>query len=175
MILLDEQRTLSLLKGATGSIPLLLVASIDAYSTAVYTKVKGFDRLTIVRQNLRRLLRLRRDLNAPVNIQLQFVVQDGNAEEARAFRTYWIDTLRCYGTGDLWHDEIMFKRLSVDGGAKGQQVQMHCIPRSYSRGFVMKLSMVCRFKCGSKSHGNPLTNQPQRQNVLPVQHCGVHP
>ena len=90
MILLDEQRTLSLLKGATGNIPLLLVASIDAHSTDAYTKVKGFDRLKIVRQNLRRLLRLRRALNAPVNIQLQFVVQDGNAFEAQQFRSYWL-------------------------------------------------------------------------------------
>lgn len=121
MILLDEERTLSLLHSATGSIPLLLVASIDAFSPDVYTKVKGFDRLKIVRQNLRRLLWLRRNLNAPVNLQLQFVVQDGNAEEAQAFRSYWLDTLRCYGTGGLWHDEIMFKRLSVDGGAIGQQ------------------------------------------------------
>ena len=56
-----------------------------------------------------------------MNLQLQFVVQDGNAQEALAFRSYWLDILNCYGTGDLWHDEIMFKRLSVDGGAQGQQ------------------------------------------------------
>ena len=122
MILLDEDRTLSLLKGATGNIPLLLVASIDAFSCDVYTKVKGFDRLHLVRQNLRRLLRLRKELCAPVNLQLQFVVQDGNAHEAVQFREYWLDTLRCYGTSDIWHDEIMFKRLSVDGGAIGQKL-----------------------------------------------------
>ena len=90
----------------------------------------------MVTYNLRRLLRLRKDLNAPVNLQLQFVVQDGNAHEALQFRQYWLDTLRCYGTGGLWHDEIMFKRLSVDGGAKGQQ-QADALYESlfYSKGF----------------------------------------
>ena len=121
MILLDEARMLSLLMSATGSVPLLLVASIDAYSLDAYKTVKGFDRLTIVRKNIRRLLRFRRRLHSPVNLQLQFVVQDGNAQEALAFRSYWLDILNCYGTGDLWHDEIMFKRLSVDGGGQGQQ------------------------------------------------------
>ena len=121
MILLDETRTVSLLEGATGSIPLLLVASIDAYSPEVYTDVKGFDRLDIVRKNLRRLLRLRQKLSAPVNLQLQFVVQQENAHEASLFKQYWLDILRCYGTGGIWHDEIMFKRLSVDGGAHGQE------------------------------------------------------
>ncbi len=121
MILLDEERTLSLLQGATGGIPLLLVASIDAYSPSVYQRVKGFDRLQIVRQNMRRLLRLRREMKASVNVQVQFVVQTGNAHEALAFRQYWLDLLGCYGTGGLWHDEIMFKRLSVDGGGDGQR------------------------------------------------------
>lgn len=121
MILLDEVRTIALLKGATGSIPLLFVASIDAYSPEVYTKVKGFDRLDVVRKNIRRLLRLRQQLNAPVNLQLQFVVQQENAHEASMFKQYWLDALQCYGTGGLWHDEIMFKRLSVDGGAHGQE------------------------------------------------------
>ena len=121
MILLDESRTISLLEGATGNIPLLLVASIDAYSPDVYTKVKGFDRLDVVRTNLRRLLRLRKEMQSPINLQLQFVVQADNAHEALQFRQYWLDTLRCYGTGGMWHDEIMFKRLSVDGGASGQQ------------------------------------------------------
>jgi len=121
MILLDEARTRSLLNGATGGVPLLLVASIDAHTTEAYTTVKGFDRLGVVRENIRRLLRLRRELNASVNLQLQFVVQDGNAHEVMDFRSYWLDLLKCYGTGGLWHDEIMFKRLSVDGGAKGQE------------------------------------------------------
>ncbi len=121
MILLDAARTESLLTGAVGGVPLLLVASIDAFSPTVYKTVKGFDRLQSVRENLRRLLRRRKALHAPVNLQLQFVVQQGNAHETLEFKQYWMDLLTCYGTGGLWHDEIMFKRLSIDGGAKGQR------------------------------------------------------
>ncbi len=121
MILLDESRTESILTGAVGGVPLLLVASIDAFSPSVYKAVKGFDRLQVVRQNLRRLLRRRKTLQAPINLQLQFVVQKGNAHEVLQFKQYWIDVLTCYGTGGIWHDEIMFKRLSVDGGGKGQR------------------------------------------------------
>ena len=47
---------------------MLLVASIDAYSPDVYTKVKGFDRLDVVRTNLRRLLRLRKEMQSPINL-----------------------------------------------------------------------------------------------------------
>ena len=101
--------------------PLLMVASIDAHSPEVYAKVKGKDSLSIVRKNLRRLIYLRNKAgaNCPINIQFQFVVQPGNSNETKSFLQYWTDLLKCQG-GEHYHDEIMFKRLSVDGGAKGQ-------------------------------------------------------
>jgi len=46
-------------------------------------------------------------------------VQKENAHEAESFLKYWRDLFLCYG-GEQWYDEIMFKRLSVDGGGKGQ-------------------------------------------------------
>ena len=49
---------------------------------------------------------------------LQFVVQDANAHQTIPFLNYWSDLLGCQG--GHWHDEIMFKRLSVDGGGAGQ-------------------------------------------------------
>ena len=121
MILLDEKRLRSILSSLqTGRVPVLMVASIDAVSLETYVNVKGFDRLQVVRQNIRRLLRLRREYDVPVNLQLQFVVQDGNHHETIDFRDYWIELLDCYGDASKWHDEIMFKRLSVDGGGPGQ-------------------------------------------------------
>ena len=36
----------------------------------------GFDRPQVVRQNIGRLLRLRREYDVPVNLQLQFVAQE---------------------------------------------------------------------------------------------------
>lgn len=121
MILLDEKRLRSILSSLrTGRVPVLMVASLDAVSPETYLKVKGFDRLQIVRENLRRLLRLRREYDVPLNVQFQFVVQEGNHHEASQFRDYWLELLTCYGNADKWHDEIMFKRLSVDGGGPGQ-------------------------------------------------------
>lgn len=100
--------------------PLLLVFTLDAHTEATYTFVKGRDALARVRRNVRHLLRRRRETGARVNTQLQFVVQPGNAEEAADFLRYWSDLLACQGDAGRWHDEILFKRLSVGGGAAGQ-------------------------------------------------------
>lgn len=120
MIALDSKRMLRLLKvSQQTNTPILLVASLDAFSAAVYHKVKGQDRLRLVQENLRRFLRARKKMKAPINLQAQFVVQQENAREVRAFLDYWLDLLGCQG-GEHWHDEILFKRLSVDGGGEGQ-------------------------------------------------------
>ena len=118
---LDFNRAAHLVESACGDgPPLLVVLSIDAASRNVYTAVKGQDRFDLVLKNTRALLRLRRQKGelCRLNVQAQFVVQEGNAHETQAFLDYWSDLLSCYG-GE-WHDEILFKRLSVDGGATGQ-------------------------------------------------------
>jgi hypothetical protein len=122
MILLDDKRIKRIINSCVqNGAPLLMVASIDAFSPKVYEEVKGKDALNVVRRNLRRLIQLRNQAgpHCPINIQLQFVVQPGNAHETTMFLTYWADLLNCQG-GQYYHDEIMFKRLSVDGGAAGQ-------------------------------------------------------
>lgn len=100
--------------------PLLIVVTLDAHTTEAYARVKGADRLAQVRRHVRHLVRQRSQSAVSVNLQLQFVVQDGNAHEARSFLDYWTGLLACQGDPDRWHDEIMFKRLSVGGGAAGQ-------------------------------------------------------
>ncbi len=135
MILLDEKRTRKIIDSCQeNSAPLLLVASIDANSKEVYGKVKGKDALSLVRNNIRRFLRLRKKAgqDCPINLQVQFVVQPGNAHETIDFLKYWSDLLHCQG-GDHWHDEIMFKRLSVDGGAKGQAAADHLYVQSVQK------------------------------------------
>ena len=101
-------------------IPILLVFTIDAASPEVYAAVKGVDHYARALSNIRYLLRRRRyhGERALLNVQLQFVVQKGNAHQTIDFLNYWSDLLSCQG--GAWHDEIMFKRLSVDGGAEGQ-------------------------------------------------------
>lgn len=122
-ILLQGERMDALVDAvAGGGPPLLVVVTLDAASPAVYADVKGRDALPRVRRNVRRLLRRRREVGAPVNLQLQFVVQPGNAHEVGPFLAYWRDLLSCQAGAEAhgFHDEVMFKRLSVGGGAAGQ-------------------------------------------------------
>lgn len=118
-IVLTPDRMDQLLDAVSGQVPLLIVFTLDAHTPETYEKVKGQDALTRVRRNIRHMIRQRKARDVPVNVQLQFVVQEGNAHEARPFLEYWSDLLACQG-GEQWHDEIMFKRLSVGGGAQGQ-------------------------------------------------------
>jgi hypothetical protein len=98
--------------------PLLVVFTIDAATPETYERVKGRDGLARVRRHVRRLLALR-TRTTDIHVQVQFVVQPGNAHEAGAFLRYWTDAFRCHGFG-AGHAEILFKRLSVGGGAEGQ-------------------------------------------------------
>ena len=116
-ILMTEARMERLLAEKAPGRPLLVVFTIDAATPETYTRVKGRDALPRVRRHVRALLALRR--HAPVNVQVQFVVQPGNAHEAEPFLRYWSDALHCHGFGH-GHSEILFKRLSVGGGAAGQ-------------------------------------------------------
>jgi MoaA/NifB/PqqE/SkfB family radical SAM enzyme len=106
--------------GAAGGPPLLVVFTLDAATPATYAHVKGQDALPRVLRNVRRLVRARRAAAAPINLQLQFVVQPGNAHEVRPFLQHWADLLACQGDPARWRDELMFKRLSVAGGGPGQ-------------------------------------------------------
>ena len=118
-IRLPPERMDGILAAARPEVPLLVVFTLDAHTAETYAKVKGQDALERVRRNIRYLIRRRKELSVPLNIQLQYVVQPGNEHEAGDFLQYWSDLLGCQG-GDLWHDELMFKRLSIGGGAVGQ-------------------------------------------------------
>jgi hypothetical protein len=106
-------------------VPLLLVFTIDAHTAETYARVKGQDALDRVRKHVRHFImrraRLQEQLAGPIqlNVELQFVLQPGNAHEAGAFVQYWSDFLACHGHG-VGHSDIQIKRLSVGGGAQGQ-------------------------------------------------------
>ena len=120
---------------------LLLVFTIDAHTPYTYTQVKGADQLLLVRRNISRLLDLRAQYGAKcrLNIQVQFVVQKGNAHEIHSFLHYWKQKLSPhYG---IWHDEIMFKRLSVGGGAQGQAEADRLYEKSIIEGGISSLSI----------------------------------
>ena len=102
-------------------LPLLLVFTLDALTPETYLRVKGQDALERVRRHVRHLIRRRARLSGPVNlnVELQFVVQSGNAHEVGGFVRYWSEFLRCQG-GGVGHSDIMIKRLSVGAGGPGQ-------------------------------------------------------
>lgn len=106
------------------TLPLLLVFSVDAITPGTYAQVKGRDAFHTVVRNLRHLLLRRRTLarrlpNLALNVQVQLVLQDGNAAEAGAFVDGWSALFACLGQGGGCN-EILVKRLSVDGGGPGQ-------------------------------------------------------
>jgi len=103
-------------------LPLLIVFTLDAVTPETYQLVKGADHLERVRRNIRHFIRARAALpfeDVRLNIQLQFVLQNGNSHEVGQFVDYWQRTLQCLG-GGKGHNEIMIKRLSVGAGGEGQ-------------------------------------------------------
>lgn len=103
-------------------LPLLMVFTIDANTAATYERVKGQDALERVRRHVRRFLMQRARLpiqDVRLNVELQFVLQEGNAHELEDFVRYWDGTLRCYGAKG--HSEVMIKRLSVGAGGQAQR------------------------------------------------------
>jgi len=105
-------------------VPLLMVFTVDAVTPETYQRVKGQDALARVRRHVRRFLVERSRLaldpaDVKLNVQLQFVLQEGNHHEVGAFVRYWSEFLRCQG-GGKGYSEIMVKRLSVAAGGAGQ-------------------------------------------------------
>jgi len=118
-VLLGPSRLERLLATRAPDVPLLVVLSLDATSPETYRRVKGRDAYALATRHARHLLALRARHAPGVHLQFQFVVQRANAHEAGAFLRYWSDAVRCHGHGH-GHAEILFKRLSVGGGAEGQ-------------------------------------------------------
>jgi hypothetical protein len=133
-ILLTKERVHALCTIAQEySIPILLVCTLDAHTPSVYKFVKGGDHLLLVRRNIQYLLMYRASIGKDclLNVQIQFVVQNGNSHECYSFLHYWVGVF--LKKGGEWHDELMFKRLSVGGGAKGQAEADELYERSVTR------------------------------------------
>ncbi|MSP55537.1 MAG: radical SAM/SPASM domain-containing protein [Myxococcales bacterium] len=120
-ILLSPARMDRILAELTPGVPLTCVFTLDAVTEATYRQTKGRDGLDRARRNIRHLLARRRLLANPgqVRVQVQFVIQPSNAHEAGDFLAYWREALSCTGAAQ-GHGEILFKPLSVSGGAAGQ-------------------------------------------------------
>lgn len=133
-ILLGPDRMEKIVTTRAPGVPLLVVFTLDAATPATYERVKGRDALARAKRHIRALLALRAQAPPPhdLHVQVQFVVQPGNAHEAGEFLRYWTDALGCHGAG-RGHAEILFKRLSVGGGAAGQAEADRLYERTMAR------------------------------------------
>lgn len=105
-------------------LPLLVVWSLDAITEATYERVKGAPG-SVIRRVLRHVehfveARAALELeHVNLNMELQFVLQPGNAHEARRFVDHW-DGWLSQGRRGVGYNDVMLKRLSVDAGGEGQ-------------------------------------------------------
>ncbi len=103
-------------------VPVLLVFSIDSISPETYIRVKGKDAFHTVMDHVHYFLQRRGQLTSPsinLNCEFQFVLQEGNHHEARAFIDHW-DRVCAQGRNGVGWNEVMLKRLSVGTGGGPQ-------------------------------------------------------
>jgi len=86
----------------------LVDVSIDAFSDAAYAAVRVNGELPVTRENVRSLIRMKRETGAATRIAVSFVEQAQNRGEAEPFERFW----RAEGA-----DQVVIRRLhSAAGG-----------------------------------------------------------
>ncbi len=123
-ILLSPDRTEQLIDAYLEDplVPVLMVFSLDAISRETYKKVKGRDYFDVVMANITHFLKRRGELDLDtitLNAEFQFVLQDGNAHEAKDFIDHW-DRACAEGRNGVGYNDIMVKRISVGTGGEKQ-------------------------------------------------------
>ena len=101
--------------------------SVDAFTPAVYTEVKGVDRGALVQRNIERFLKIREELElAWPKVTLAFVVQPENAHEADLFLNHWQPLLRDPAVSWDWpnelRDTIYFRPLNCGDQAAADEL-----------------------------------------------------
>lgn len=123
--ILNEKRVEKLLASGLH----LIDISIDALSPEVYSAIRVNGDLNVTRENVRKLIAIKRRANAATNIVVSFVEQPQNTHEAAAFKAYW------EGEGV---DYVIIRRLhSAAGGVasiadtlrgeQGEEVRRPCL------------------------------------------------
>ena len=100
-----------------------MVFSLDAISRETYRKAKGRDYFEVVMDNISSFLARRGELDFEsinLNAEFQFVLQDCNHQEAKAFVEHW-DRVCSEGRNGVGYNDVMIKRLSVGTGGERQR------------------------------------------------------
>lgn len=91
--------------------------SIDALSPETYAKIRVNGKLEVTRQNVLRLLEMKRSIGAETHIVVSFVEQPGNSHEVREFERFW---------KEQGADFVVIRRLhSSAGGVAAIAGNMH--------------------------------------------------
>jgi MoaA/NifB/PqqE/SkfB family radical SAM enzyme len=96
----------------------LVDVSIDAVEEATYAAVRVNGRLPVTRENVRSLIRMKRETGAATSIAVSFVEQERNRGEAEPFERFW----RAEGA-----DRVVIRRLHSAAG--GVPVIAHMMKR----------------------------------------------
>ncbi len=102
--LLTSEKSQKLLEVGIG----LIDISIDAYCDSTYAAIRVNGKLSLVRDNVNELLRLRDEMGAKTKIVTSFVKQPLNINEMSDFENYW----RNQGVY-----QVVFRELHTAGGA----------------------------------------------------------
>lgn len=86
--LLDKRAASDLLDSGLDAIYI----GIDAFTPETYAKVRVGGDYQRVQENVRYLLKLRQDRQAPLQVYVQFVEMDENSHEKQAFIDFWTDS-----------------------------------------------------------------------------------
>lgn len=102
--LLDEDKTRHLLDIGLG----LIDFSLDAYNDDTYAEIRRNGNLEKVRNNVLRMLELRKEINSKTKIIVSFVLQEKNKDEKDAFIKYW---------EEKGVDKVIIRKLHSAGGS----------------------------------------------------------
>lgn len=86
----------------------LVDISIDAYSEKTYSKIRVNGQLQITRNNVLKLIEMRKRAGAPTRIAVSFVEQAENKDEAAEFEAFWKE----HGA-----DSVVIRRLHSAAGS----------------------------------------------------------
>lgn len=120
--LLDEEKMTDLQDMGLG----LIDFSLDAFYEDTYSEIRVNGNLDLVRNNVLKMLDIRRRLSSGTKIIVSFVLQDRNRDEADEFKKYWEDQ------GVDW---VVIRKLHTAGGslehALGQESRQYIYPCVY--------------------------------------------
>lgn len=124
--IMNEDRIAKLLSAGLDMVDV----SIDAFSESTYASIRVGGHLPTTNANVRKLIEMKRRLNAHTKVIVSFIEQPNNKNEAEAFKNFWMEA---------GADHVVLRRLHSAAGEvtqiahqlKGQQADQQRYPCLY--------------------------------------------